>query len=173
MVLIPQKREGLSLFNIISRRCKTVNGVKFLRNMFRSPTRDLSIILTRQKAVAYFAKPDRYELCKVFQDCMRCIKNIHRILKKLSFNHASVKDWKCLKLTLLHMMILVEMCVRQVKDFTANDDVELLTQIASLAALPDLHQAITAIENVFDVEESQRRDAFVVLPGMDRQVCVL
>ena len=63
--------------------------------------------------------------------------------------------------------------MRQVKDFTANDDVELLTQMASLAALPDLHQAITAIENVFDVEESQRRDAFVVLPGMDRQVCVL
>ena len=61
-----QKREGLSLFSIMN-RCKTVNGVRHLRNMFRVLPRDLATIVDRQNTVAYFVKPERLELIKTFQ----------------------------------------------------------------------------------------------------------
>jgi hypothetical protein len=61
-----RKREGLSLFSILN-RCKTVNGVRYLRNMLRSCPRNLDIIRDRQNAVDYFAKPDKMDLVKTFQ----------------------------------------------------------------------------------------------------------
>ena len=45
-----QKRERLSLFNVVN-RCKSILGAKFLRHMFRCPPRDLAVIRQRQEVL--------------------------------------------------------------------------------------------------------------------------
>ena len=56
--------------------------------MFRCPPRNLSTILQRQEVVAYFANPAQTDLARALQQCVRNVKNLPRLLKKLATTQA-------------------------------------------------------------------------------------
>ena len=79
---------------------------------------------------------------------------------------STVREWKCLKMSIMNMALLAELCSKQL----ANDDaqnVEVLKTLASFSTSQDLRLVVSAIEAVFDVEASEEKGRFVVLPGVE------
>merc|ERR1719367_2671883 len=100
-----QSREGNSIFSLLN-RCKSVHGSRQLKYLLRCLPTQIEVIQSRQEAVAYFSQPDKIEVIKTMQDCLKKIKLISRCLKKLSASQASVQDWKITKNTITNMLAL-------------------------------------------------------------------
>ena len=89
------------------------------------------MIKSRQEAVAYFSQPDKIEIIKTMQDCLKKIKLISRCLKKLSASQASVQDWKITKNTITNMLALGQVCASHI---AAHPEApEILQRMSDLA----------------------------------------
>ena len=104
-----QSREGLSVFNLLN-NCKSVPGSRHLKYLLRCLPREISVIQSRQEAVAFFRQPTQTETLKVMQDALKNVKCITRYLKRLTLNQATVSDWKALKSSLSYMLSLGQLC---------------------------------------------------------------
>lgn len=69
-------------------------------------------------------------------------------------------------MAILHMALLVDLCDKQMVNEDAQN-VGVLKTLASFSTSPDLRLVVTAIETIFDVEASECKGRFVVLPGVD------
>lgn len=159
-----RKREGLSLFNVVN-RCKSVLGSRQLRYMLRCLPRNLSKIDERQEAVKFFSHPSQTDLVKSLQECLRKMKNISRFLQKLTSNQASVRDWKCLNSTILHMIVLTNIC-----HSSKQKRIKVLHDLACHSGSEELTTMAQFLDKVFDVELSEERNRFVVKSGIDESL---
>uniref|UniRef100_K1S1Q1 MutS-like protein 5 n=1 Tax=Magallana gigas TaxID=29159 RepID=K1S1Q1_MAGGI len=78
-------KEGLSLFGVCC------DELWFLR-----PIRDIDVIKQRQDAIAFFVNPRNIEVFSTLTDCMKNIKNIVPVLKRMYQAQATVIDWQAL-----------------------------------------------------------------------------
>jgi DNA mismatch repair ATPase MutS len=157
-----KNRDGLSLFGIVN-TCKSVLGAKYLRYMFRCPPRNISTILQRQDVVAFFANPAQNDLAKLLQSCLKNVKNIPRLLRKLAATQASVSDWKCLRKSIHNLIRIGEIASCE------RDGVSILDKLSDSVST-DLHAMAEYIERVMDIDKSKTRGRFSVNAGIDDEL---
>ncbi|XP_073227555.1 mutS protein homolog 5-like isoform X2 [Porites lutea] len=152
-------KEGLSLFGIIN-RTKSVLGSHMLRMWFLRPSRDISLLRKRQKAVSYFMSLRNVELVASLQDCLKHIKNVSRILSRMTTAQASVGDWQALYKTAYNGTYIADLCK------TIPTDIEIARKVTT-SFTDDLHGIGSLISKIIDFDESTEQNRFVVKPGVD------
>ncbi|CAJ0965962.1 unnamed protein product [Ranitomeya imitator] len=171
-------KEGLSLFGLLN-RCQCKWGENRLRLWFMRPTRSQEELKSRLDVIEFFMAPHNQETTSNIQGCLRNIKNIPLILKRMTLCNTKVTDWQSLYKTVYNAVCLGEICR------TLPQSVTLFSRIAS-AFSSDLHYIASLISKVVrilrlsygitepkfsfaqvDFEESVREKRFCVKPQVD------
>jgi len=152
-------KEGLSLFGIMN-RTRSVLGGNMLRMWFLRPSRDISLLKQRQKAVSYFMGLRNAEVVASLQDCLKHIKNISRILSRMTTAQASVGDWQALYKTAYNGTYIADLCK------TIPMDIEIARKVTT-SFTDELHGIGSLISKIIDFDESTEQNRFVVKPGVD------
>lgn len=155
-------KEGLSLFGLLN-RCRSPIGTRKLRLWFLRPIRDLDVIKQRQDAVAFFVNPRNIEVFTTLTDCMKNIKNIVPVLKRMYQAQATVIDWQALYKTVYHAIYIGDLCRAQ------PQTVHIFRRISE-AFRDDLHRIANLINKIVDFEESKVVGRFVVKPNVDAEL---
>lgn len=155
-------KEGLSLFGLLN-RCRSPIGTRKLRLWFLRPIRDLDVIKQRQDAVAFFVNPRNIEVFTTLTDCMKNIKNIVPVLKRMYQAQATVIDWQALYKTVYHAIYIGDLCRAQ------PQTVHNFRRISE-AFRDDLHRIANLINKIVDFEESKVVGRFVVKPNVDAEL---
>ena len=141
-------------------------GSRHLKYLLRCLPRNISVIQSRQEAIAFFSQPTQLETMKVMQDALKKVKCVSRYLKRLTSNQFTVSDWKTLKSSLIHMLSLGQLCYNSVKTYSKAPFI--LRQIAESCVVNDqLGTLVQYFERVFDIEASEENSRFVVKHGVD------
>lgn len=155
-------KEGLSLFGLLN-RCRSPIGTRKLRLWFLRPIRDIDVIKQRQDAVAFFVNPRNIEVFSTLTDCMKNIKNIMPVLKRMYQAQATVIDWQALYKTVYHAIYIGDLCRAQ------PQTVHIFRRISE-AFKDDLHRIANLINKIVDFEESKVVGRFVVKPNVDAEL---
>ncbi|XP_068086167.1 mutS protein homolog 5-like [Anabrus simplex] len=155
-------KEGLSLFGLFN-RCKTTVGCKYMRVILYHPTRDIAVLNSRLDVVQFCYNPKNDDVVKSLTDSLKSIKNINKVVTRLTAARASVAEWKSLHKTIFHCVTLGEICSR------VSSEAELFEKIASCVT-EELYQVAHCIDNIVDFPESERQNKFVVKLGVDEEL---
>ncbi|KAM4019489.1 mutS protein homolog 5 isoform 1-T4 [Anomaloglossus baeobatrachus] len=155
-------KEGLSLFGLLN-RCQCKWGEIRLRLLFMRPTRNQAELTSRLDVIEFFMAPHNQETTSNIQGCLRNIKNIPLILKRMTLSNTKVTDWQSLYKTVYNAVCIGEICR------TLPQSVSLFSRIAS-AFSSDLHYIASIISKVVDFEESVREKRFCIKPQVDPTV---
>lgn len=152
-------KEGLSLFGQIDRTKSKIGSLK-LKHWFKTPSKDINVILQRQEAVGYFTLNENQDKVIALSDCLKNIKSLTKIIAKMSSSHISVNDWNVLYKTLYNSICLLDLCNSLENGIQA---VELIQK----ADFSNLREILAMINKIMDFEESKQRNRFVVKHGID------
>lgn len=162
-----KRKEGLSLFNILN-RCCSIAGSKRMKSLFRALPRSICLIQERQEAVVFFSHPSQIDLVHSIKECLKNIKSVPKILKKLSSNQASVRDWKTLKTTMNYIIALGELCHKHSQK-TTKYEIKIMSSLSNLVT-SQLYSVKHYIERIFDSELSEEKQRFTVNAGFDENL---
>ena len=115
-------KEGFSLYGIMN-RCKTFAGSNLLRLLFLRPTSDRDVLENRLNTIEFLLKPDTIEVVTSLTDCLRKIKNVAIIIKKLNGSPLSTKDWKNLYQSIHNSIKIAEISSRQPPSINIFSDI--------------------------------------------------
>uniref|UniRef100_A0A8C4RRR5 MutS protein homolog 5 n=1 Tax=Erpetoichthys calabaricus TaxID=27687 RepID=A0A8C4RRR5_ERPCA len=151
-------KEGLSLYGILN-RCKSKFGSILIR-WFLQPTRDLEELKKRQEVVEFFTIPRHYEVMTMLQNCLKNIKSIPTVMRKMTLSQISIRDWQCLYKTIYNAL-----CIRDTIRSLPQSIV--LFRELSKAFTDDLHYIATLISKVIDFDGSFEENSFTIKPDVD------
>ena len=61
---------------------------------FMQPTQNMRVLTERQNVVAFLVDKSNHDICNEFEQYIRKIKGIERILKRMTISRATFTDWK-------------------------------------------------------------------------------
>ncbi|XP_041043289.1 mutS protein homolog 5 [Carcharodon carcharias] len=152
-------KEGLSLFGVMN-RCKSQWGTKLMRLWFMRPTKNLGELNKRLDVIQFFMLARNTELMHTLQDCLKHIKNIPLILKRMTLSYTKVNDWQGLYKTVYNAVCIGDTCR------SLSRSVELFAKV-SQTFTDDLHYIVSLINKVVDFEGSNTENRFTVKPNVD------
>ncbi|KAM3912213.1 mutS protein homolog 5 [Leptodactylus fuscus] len=152
-------KEGLSLFGLLN-RCQCKWGENQMRLWFMRPTRNQTELTSRLDVIEFFMAPRNQETTGNIQSCLRNIRNIPLILKRMTLSNTNASDWQSLYKAVYNAICIGEMCR------SLPQTVTLFSRIAA-AFNSDLHYIATIISKVVDFEESAREKRFCVKAQID------
>ncbi|XP_064408089.1 mutS protein homolog 5 [Latimeria chalumnae] len=152
-------KEGLSLYGIMN-RCKSKWGEKLMRLWFMRPTRNLEELSKRLDVIQFFMLARNSETVLTLQDCLKNIKNVPSILKRMTLSHTKVNDWHALYKTVYNAVCIGDLCR------TLPQTVDLFRKI-SQAFTDNLHYITSLISKVVDFEGSLSENRFTVKSSVD------
>ncbi|XP_069742144.1 mutS protein homolog 5 isoform X2 [Narcine bancroftii] len=152
-------KEGLSLFGIMN-RCKSQWGTKLMRLWFMRPTKNLEELNKRMDIIQFFMLARNTEIVQTLQDCLKHIRNVPMILKRMTLTYTKVSDWQALYKTVYNAVCIGDVCK------SLPRSIELFTKI-SQTFTDDLHYIASLISKVVDFEGSNTENRFIVRPNVD------
>lgn len=152
-------KEGFSLYGILN-RCKCKWGEKLLRLWLTRPTWNLTELNKRLDVIQFFLLAQNHEAVLTFQGCLKNIKNVPLILKRMTLSNTKVSDWQALYKTACSAVCLRDMCR------SLPSTIELF-QTISRVFTDDLRYIASLISKVVDFEGSISENRFTVRPGVD------
>ncbi|XP_068106499.1 mutS protein homolog 5 isoform X2 [Hyperolius riggenbachi] len=152
-------KEGLSLFGLLN-RCQSKWGESSMRLWFMRPTCCHAELKSRLDAIEFFMAPRNQETTESLQGCLKRIKNIPLILKRMTLSSTKVSDWQVLYKTVYNAVCIGDICR------TLPKTVALFSCISS-AFNSDLHYIASVISKVVDFEESVTLKCFCIKPFVD------
>ncbi|XP_072189426.1 mutS protein homolog 5 [Excalfactoria chinensis] len=152
-------KEGFSLYGILN-RCRCKRGEKLLRLWLTRPTRNLTELNKRLDVIHFFLLAQNHETVLTLQDCLRNIKNVPLILKRMTLSHTKVSDWQALYKTVYSALCLRDTCR------SLPHNIELF-QVISRVFTDDLQYIASLISKVVDFEGSVSQNRFTVRPNVD------
>ncbi|XP_062522502.1 mutS protein homolog 5-like isoform X2 [Corticium candelabrum] len=155
-------REGLSLFGICN-RTRTTIGSRRLKLWFLQPLRDITVLQKRINAVEFLTSTRHVDVVQSLVDCLRHVKNVPRILSRMTSAHASVGDWQSLYKTVCNAIYIGDACRALPKE------IDIFCKIAATFS-DDLHRIANLINKIVDFEESKSQNKFVVKTGVDEEL---
>ncbi|MGH0163316.1 UNVERIFIED_CONTAM: hypothetical protein FKN15_004724 [Acipenser sinensis] len=63
---------------------------------FLRPTRDLAVLNMRQEVIEFFTSPQNNQVLTTLQDCLKNIKGIPAMLRRMTLSNTKVSDWQTL-----------------------------------------------------------------------------
>ncbi|KAF4796266.1 MutS protein 5 [Turdus rufiventris] len=155
-------KEGFSLYGILN-RCKCKWGEKLLRLWLTRPTRNQTELNKRLDVISFFLQAQNYETVLTLQNCLKNIKNVPFILKRMTLSNTKVSDWQALYKTAYNAVCLRDIC-RSLPNTTE------LFQTISLVFTDDLNYIANLISKVVDFEGSLSENRFTVRPNVDATI---
>lgn len=155
-------KEGFSLYGILN-RCKCKWGEKLLRLWLTRPTRNQTELNKRLDVITFFLQAQNYETVLTLQNCLKNIKNVPFILKRMTLSNTKVSDWQALYKTAYNAVCLRDIC-RSLPNTTE------LFQTISLVFTDDLNYIANLISKVVDFEGSLSENRFTVRPNVDATI---
>ncbi|XP_009279797.1 PREDICTED: mutS protein homolog 5 [Aptenodytes forsteri] len=152
-------KEGFSLYGILN-RCRCKWGEKLLRLWLTRPTRNLTELNKRLDVIHFFLLAQNHETVLTLQGCLKNIKNVPLILKRMTLSHTKVSDWQALYKTVYSAVCLRDTCR------SLPNTIELF-QTISRVFTNDLHYIASLISKVVDFEGSISENRFTVRPNVD------
>ncbi|CAH2314353.1 mutS homolog 5 [Pelobates cultripes] len=127
------------------------------------PTRDQVELMSRLDVIEFFVTPRNLEIAGTLQTCIKSIKNIPMILKRMTLSNTKVSDWQALYKTVYNAVCIGDTCR------SLPQTVSLFSRIAA-AFNNDLHYIASIISKVVDFEESLTEKRFCIKPFVDPAV---
>ncbi|KAI9006039.1 muts domain V-domain-containing protein [Gaertneriomyces semiglobifer] len=158
------RKEGLSLFGILN-NTKTPLGRSLLRLWFLRPSMDIEVIQQRHDAIAFFLRPDVWNVTDQLRLCLRHIKNIPKILRKIR-TQASVQEWQCL-LKFSYNALKIRSLLSELEEAQRIAVVHKINETFIISILKDVG---SCINNVIDFDTSLDEQRFVVKAGVDQDL---
>ncbi|XP_074844862.1 mutS protein homolog 5 [Carettochelys insculpta] len=152
-------KEGLSLYGILN-RCRCKWGEKLMRLWLMRPTRNLTELNKRLDVIQFFLLAQNHETVLTLQDCLKNIKNVPQILRRMTLSHTKVSDWQALYKTVYSAVCLRDTCR------SLPSSIELFQTISQVFT-DDLHYIASLISKVVDFEGSISENRFTVRPNVD------
>ncbi|KFV20075.1 MutS protein 5, partial [Tauraco erythrolophus] len=152
-------KEGFSLYGILN-RCRCKWGEKLLRLWLTRPTRNVTELNKRLDVIHFFLLAQNHETVVTLQGCLKNIKNVPLILKRMTLSHTKVSDWQALYKTVYSAVCLRDTCRSLPKTIE-------LFQTISRVFTDDLHYIASLISKVVDFEGSVSENRFTVRPNVD------
>ncbi|XP_069707076.1 mutS protein homolog 5 [Phaenicophaeus curvirostris] len=152
-------KEGFSLYGILN-RCRCKWGEKLLRLWLTRPTRNLAELNKRLDVIHFFLLAQNHETVLTLQGCLKNIKNVPLILKRMTLSNTKVSDWQA-----LHKTVYSAVCLRDTCRSLPNT-IELFQTISHIFT-DDLHYIGRLISKVVDFEGSSSENRFTVRPNVD------
>ncbi|KAM9382636.1 mutS protein homolog 5 [Phaethornis superciliosus] len=152
-------KEGFSLYGILN-RCRCKWGEKLLRLWLTRPTRNLTELNKRLDVINFFLMAQNHETVLTLQGCLKNIKNVPLILKRMTLSNTKVSDWQA-----LHKTVHSAVCLRDTCRSLPNN-IELF-QTISRVFTDDLLYIANLISKVVDFEGSTSENRFTVRPNVD------
>ncbi|KFQ75666.1 MutS protein 5, partial [Phaethon lepturus] len=152
-------KEGFSLYGILN-RCKCKWGEKLLRLWLTRPTRNLTELNKRLDVIHFFLLAQNHETVLTLQGCLKNIKNVPLILKRMTLSHTKVSDWQALYKTVYSAVCLRDTCR------SLPNTIELFQTISHVFT-DDLQYIASLISKVVDFEGSISENRFTVRPNVD------
>ncbi|XP_055491051.1 mutS protein homolog 5 [Leucoraja erinacea] len=152
-------KEGLSLFGVMN-RCRSQWGTKLMRLWFMRPTINPEELNKRLDAIQFFMLARNTEIVQTLQDCLKHIRNVPSILKRMTLSYTKVSDWQALYKTVYNAVCIGDTCT------SLPRSVELFAKI-SHTFTDDLHYIASLITKVVDFEGSNTENRFTVRPNVD------
>uniref|UniRef100_A0A803SX63 MutS protein homolog 5 n=1 Tax=Anolis carolinensis TaxID=28377 RepID=A0A803SX63_ANOCA len=153
------KKEGLSLYGILN-HCRCKWGEKLMRLWFMRPTRNLTELNKRLDVIQFFLLARNHEIVLTLQECLKNIKNVPLILRRMALSNTKVSDWQALYKTVYSAVCLRNTC----RSLPSTID---LFQTISQVFTDDLHYIASLISKVVDFESSIAENHFTVRPNVD------
>ncbi|XP_048346583.1 mutS protein homolog 5 [Sphaerodactylus townsendi] len=153
------KKEGLSLYGILN-HCKCKWGEKLMRLWLMRPTRNVTELNKRLDVIQFFLLAQNHETVLTLQDCLKNIKNVPMILKRMALSNTKVGDWQTLYKTVYSAICLRDTCR------SLPSTIELFHTISHIFT-DDLHYVASLISKVVDFEASISENHFTVRPNVD------
>uniref|UniRef100_A0A6J0TD79 MutS protein homolog 5 n=1 Tax=Pogona vitticeps TaxID=103695 RepID=A0A6J0TD79_9SAUR len=153
------KKEGFSLYGILN-HCRCNWGEKLMRLWFMRPTRDLQVLNKRLDVIQFFLLAQNHETVLTLQDCLKNIKNVPLILRRMALSNTKVSDWQALYKTVYNAVCLRDTCR------SLPNSIELFQTISQVFT-DDLHYIASLISKVVDFEGSISENHFTVKPNVD------
>ncbi|XP_071404011.1 mutS protein homolog 5-like [Pithys albifrons albifrons] len=155
-------KEGFSLYGILN-RCRLKWGEKLLRLWLTRPTRNLTELNKRLDVINFFLMAQNHETVLTLQNCLKNIKNVPLILKRMTLSNTKVSDWQALYKTAYNAVCLRDTCR------SLPNNIELF-QIISRVFTDDLHYIANLISKVVDFEGSISENRFTIRPNIDASI---
>nr|XP_060611047.1 mutS protein homolog 5 isoform X1 [Anolis sagrei ordinatus] len=153
------KKEGLSLYGILN-HCRCRWGEKLMRLWFMRPTRNLTELNKRLDVIQFFLLARNHEIVLTLQECLKNIKNVPLILRRMALSNTKVSDWQALYKTVYSAVCLRDTCR------SLPSTIELFQTISQVFT-DDLHYIASLISKVVDFESSTAENHFTVRPNVD------
>ncbi|XP_051648512.1 mutS protein homolog 5 [Manacus candei] len=155
-------KEGFSLYGILN-RCRCKWGEKLLRLWLTRPTRNLTELNKRLDVISFFLMAQNHETVLTLQNCLKNIKNVPLILKRMTLSNTKVSDWQALYKTAYNAVCLRDTCR------SLPNTIELFQTISHVFT-DDLHYIANLISKVVDFEGSLSENRFTVRPNVDATI---
>ncbi|KAM6365911.1 LOW QUALITY PROTEIN: mutS protein homolog 5 [Alca torda] len=152
-------KEGFSLYGIL-KPCGANGEKKLLRLWLTRPTRNLTELNNGLDVIHFFLLAQNHETVLTLQGCLKNIKNVPLILKRMTLSHTKVSDWQALYKTVYSAVCLRDTCR------SLPNTIELF-QTISRVFTDDLHYIASLISKVVDFEGSISENRFTVRPNVD------
>lgn len=160
--ILSSAKEGLSLFGQMNRTKSRLGSVK-LKHWFKTPSRDVNVIKQRQEAIGYFSLNENLDKVMAFNDCLKNVKSLTKIIAKMASSQISVPDWNILYKTLYNLICITDLC----------NSIENGIEIIDLVGRVDfsgLKEILAMINKIIDFDESKAKNRFVVNHGIDKDL---
>nr|XP_056712766.1 mutS protein homolog 5 [Euleptes europaea] len=153
------KKEGLSLYGVLN-HCRCKWGEKLMKLWLMRPTRNVTELNKRLDVIQFFLLAQNHETVLTLQECLKNIKNVPMILRRMALSNTKVGDWQTLYKTVYSTICLRDTCR------SLPGTIELF-QTISETFTDDLHYIASLICKVVDFEASISENHFTVRPNVD------
>ena len=162
-------KEGLSLFGILN-RAVTIAGKKLMRSWFYRPTSDENVLKRRHDAINFFIDSKNYEITGVFNDNLKQICNVSRIISRLKSARLTVSDWKSLFKTSLSALRIADVCRSLISESESEHNLpEIFVDVCKYFT-SELNNIVHMIDNTIDFEQSSIDGCIQIQTGVSKDL---
>ena len=162
-------KEGLSLFGILN-RAVTIAGKKLMRSWFYRPTSDENVLKRRHDAINFFIDSKNYEITGVFNDNLKQICNVSRIISRLKSARLTVSNWKSLFKTSLSALRIADVCRSLISESESEHNLpEIFVDVCKYFT-SELNNIVHMIDNTIDFEQSSIDGCIQIQTGVSKDL---
>ncbi|MDP2437785.1 MAG: hypothetical protein Q8P67_18750, partial [archaeon] len=183
---IGSRKEGLSLLGIVS-GTKSTGGEQTLRRWMRYPSKDLALLEDRLDSVGFLKSPLHSHVIPQVQQSLRQVKDLNRILSRVTQFVGSLSDWDGLSQSLVSCLKVKQALMGLLwanDDDDNNEDLQqhqqpqqhqqgreavppLILKLLDLGSSKELLKLASIIYGTIDVEQSRRTARITVKQGVN------
>ncbi|KAF5275985.1 hypothetical protein FQA39_LY00781 [Lamprigera yunnana] len=169
-----------SIFQLLSKHCKSKMGFLCLRNLLMNPTKNLAELNTRLDFIQFALVPSHQGFIESLQSNIKKIVDVNTIFKRIQYSRANSRDWEMLYNVgfLLSLFILFIILILQTIFNILFLHEHCAAYRASCSLFNSLNEAVSpmlynlqlSINNALDFTQFDKQNRPVIRFGLDSEL---